>query len=105
MVVSTVALAFRALGVTLFFGGVITANIATVQMSRCLNGKIQNAAGLRWWTAVGYSGALVIRQYKKFIWKDKRPEQRLRLGYRLIAVGLTTLLGASVLEQFLRGKV
>ncbi len=105
MLVSTVALTFAVLGVTILSAGLITANVATVQMSRCLSDRFQKAERLRWWSAVGNSGTLIIQEYKQFVWKDKKPEHRLRLGYRLIVAGLATLLGASVLGQVLQGKV
>jgi hypothetical protein len=96
--------AIMILGALALLVGVVIANVAVVQMAHYLNDKTRGAMKLRWWNSIGHGSSRVIEGYRQFAWKDQRPESRLRLGYRLIAAGLVTLFGASVVGQVLRGK-
>ncbi len=96
--------AIMVLGGIVLLLGLIVANMAVVQMSHRLNEKTKDAMKLRWWSSIGHGSSLVIKAYRQFAWSDQQPENRLRFGYRLIAGGLMTLMGASVVGQVLRGK-
>ena len=92
------------LGLVVFFAGLVVANSAVLQMSRCLSEKTKGAVRIPWWGAIGNGGSFVISQYRQFGWTDQTPEKRLRFGYRLIFSGLAIAISASVVGKIIRGS-
>jgi hypothetical protein len=101
---SPLLLGTMGLGGFVFITGVVIANMAVIEMSKQLNSHYKNLRQKRWWDVVGSGSSLVINEYRRLSLRDEAPNKRLRLGYKLIAAGLATIAGSSLLGNYLRGS-
>jgi hypothetical protein len=101
---SPLLLGVMGLGGMIFLTGVVIANIAVIEMSKRLNGRYKTLRQKRWWEVIGHGSSLVINEYRQLGWQDETPNNRLRLGYKFIAGGLATVVGSSLMGNYLRGS-
>ena len=99
-----IAVGIMCLGGLALLVGVVVANIAVVEMAERLNSKYQYGRQRRWWQVIGHGAQLVMSEYRELAWQDASPENRLRFGYWLIAIGLATLAAGSLLGKYFRGR-
>ena len=92
-------------GAALLLTGAALRYMAVSQMAQRLNWKNRHTAAIRWWDTLGSGSLAVVREYRRYGWKDLVPTKRFRLSTFVINAGIGFCLIAGLIEHQLKGSL